>query len=230
MLYLVPSPLSQNTPQMPILQQDLLKVQSCKTWVVESAKPARAALQFFSMPVPIRELEVIEIKTLTSEQQTQLIKRCIAGENIGLMSDAGCPGIADPGAELVALAHRLGALVQPLVGPSSILLAMMASGLNGQNFHFHGYLPVEPKDRDRRIQTLEKESSQNKTTQIVIETPFRNQKLAEALIENLSKNTLLCIASDLSGEDESIQTQSVTDWNKMGLALDKAPTLFLWLA
>ena len=136
MLYLVPSPLSQKTPKLSVMAADLPKVQSCKTWLVENAKPARAALAQFEMPLPIRELELHEISKMDTAQRRTAIERCKQGEPIGILSDAGCPGVADPGSEIVALAHQSGCPVHPLVGPSSIVLALMGSGLNGQNFHF----------------------------------------------------------------------------------------------
>ena len=230
MLYLVPSPLSQTTPRMSVLHEDLVKVQSCQTWLVESAKPARAALQFFDMPRPIHELQILELKSLDAAQKTELIKRCAAGENMALMSDAGCPGIADPGADFVEMAHQNACVVHPLVGPSSILLALMSSGLNGQNFHFHGYLPVEAPQRDKTILLLEKNSAFSKTTQIVIETPFRNQKLMEALLNKLSPQTRLCVASDLQGGQEQIRMHTIQTWKLKNPALEKVPTLFLWLS
>lgn len=230
MLYLVPSPLSQDTPAMSVLAENLPQVQACKTWIVENAKPARAALQFFDMPVPVRELEIHELKNLDLSARQALIKRCLSGEAIGLMSDAGCPGVADPGSELVGLAHDAGCPVMPLVGPSSILLGLMGSGLNGQNFHFHGYLPVDNSARVQAIRQLEVASAKNGTTQIAIETPFRNQKLLDAMIENLSPETRLCVATDLTGVAQQIHTRTIAQWKKVKPQLGKTPTVFLWLA
>ncbi|MCR2746901.1 SAM-dependent methyltransferase [Limnobacter parvus] len=230
MLYLVPSPLSQKTPKLPVLAADLPKVQQCKVWLVENAKPARAALSHFNMPVAIRDLGIFEIAQLDAEQRKKFIEQSKAGEPIAIMSDAGCPGVADPGAEIVALAHKLACPVYPLVGPSSILLALMGSGLNGQNFRFYGYPPLEPAQRDTWIKQTEKESKAQKCTQIVIETPFRNEKLIEALLKQLSSDTLLCVAWDLTGDEQHIHTQTVEQWKKQPPSPGKAPCLFLWLA
>lgn len=230
MLYLVPSPLSQKTPKLPVLAADLPLVKQCKTWLVENAKPARAALGHFNMPTPIRDLQILEIAQLNPQQRQTLVEQCMAGEPIAVMSDAGCPGVADPGAEIVALAHRLGCPVHPLVGPSSILLALMGSGLNGQSFRFHGYPPLEPAQRDSWIKQTERESKVQKCTQLVIETPFRNEKLIEALLKQLSDNTLLCIGWDLTGDEECIQTKTIAQWRKQAANPGKLPCLFLWLA
>ena len=230
MLYLVPSPLSQKTPKLPVLQADLPLVQQCKIWLVENAKPARAALGHFNMPVAIRDLQILEISKLDPDQRSALIEQCKEGEPIAVMSDAGCPGVADPGAEIVALAHRKGCPVNPLVGPSSILLALMGSGLNGQSFRFHGYPPLEPAQRDSWIKQTERDSKSQNCTQLVIETPFRNDKLIESLLKQLSDSTLLCVGWDLTGDDQFIQTKTVANWRKQPPAPGKLPCLFLWLA
>jgi 16S rRNA (cytidine1402-2'-O)-methyltransferase len=230
MLYLVPSPLSQKTPKHPLLAADLPLVQQCNTWLVENAKPARAALGHFNMPVAIRELQILEIAQLSSQQRQDVIQRCKAGQAVAVMSDAGCPGVADPGAEIVALAHKLGCPVHPLVGPSSILLALMGSGLNGQNFRFYGYPPLDAAQRDAWIKQTERESKAQQCTQIVIETPFRNEKLIEALLKQLSDTTLLCIGWDLTGDEQHIHTKTVGQWKKQLPTPGKSPCLFLWLS
>ncbi len=230
MLYLVPSPLSQKTPKHPLLAADLPLVQQCNTWLVENAKPARAALGHFNMPVAIRELQILEIAQLSSQQRQDVIQRCKAGQAVAVMSDAGCPGVADTGAEIVALAHKLGCPVHPLVGPSSILLALMGSGLNGQNFRFYGYPPLDAAQRDAWIKQTERESKAQQCTQIVIETPFRNEKLIEALLKQLSDTTLLCIGWDLTGDEQHIHTKTVGQWKKQLPTPGKSPCLFLWLS
>lgn len=230
MLYLVPSPLSQKTPKLPLLEADLPLVRQCNTWLVENAKPARAALGHFNMPTAIRDLQIFEIAQLNPQQRQDIVQRCKAGEPIAVMSDAGCPGVADPGAEIVGLAHRLGCPVHPLVGPSSILLALMGSGLNGQNFRFYGYPPLDPGQRDAWIKQTERESRTQRCTQIVIETPFRNDKLIEALLKQLSDSTLLCIGWDLTGDEQQIQTKTVEQWKKRMPTPGKSPCLFLWLS
>lgn len=230
MLYLVPSPLSQKTPKFPVLAAELPLIQQCKTWLVENAKPARAALGHFDMPVAIRDLNIQEIAHMSPQQRQEIVDRCKAGEPVAVLSDAGCPGVADPGAEIVALAHRSGCPVHPMVGPSSILLALMGSGLNGQNFRFYGYPPLEPAQRDLWIKQTERDSKVQKCTQMVIETPFRNEKLIEALLKQLSVETLLCVAWDLTGDEQHIHTKSVAQWRKQPPSPGKAPCLFLWLA
>lgn len=230
MLYLVPSPLSQKTPKQSVMGADLPRVQSCCTWLVENAKPARAALAHFDMPLPIRELQLHEISKLDATQRRELIDRCKQGEPMGILSDAGCPGVADPGSEIVALAHDMNCPVHPLVGPSSILLALMGSGLNGQNFHFHGYPPLDPTSREAWIKQSDRDSKTHGCTQMVIETPFRNEKLIDALLKNLGTNTRLCMAWDLTGEEEYIQTKTVAQWKKQVPNPGKLPCLFLWLS
>ncbi|WP_370264229.1 SAM-dependent methyltransferase [Limnobacter sp.] len=230
MLILVPSPLSQIGPCLPVLQQDLPLVQSCRTWVVENAKPARAALGLINMPVPIRELELHEMAQVQAPEMFALLGRAAAGEPIALMSDAGCPGVADPGAQWVRKAHELGCPVHPLVGPSSLLLALMASGMNGQQFKFNGYPPVDAAARDAWIRNSEKESRQQNCTQLAIETPFRNDRLLDALCKVLHPSTLLCLAWDLTGPGQTIKSQTVAQWRKKPEAPGKQPCLFLWLA
>ncbi|MDH4395828.1 MAG: SAM-dependent methyltransferase [Limnobacter sp.] len=230
MIILVPSPLSQSKPVLPVLAADLPHIQACRTWLVENAKPARAALQFFQMPVPIRDLEIVQIQDLNATERSEWVKKAKAGQPIAVMSDAGCPGVADPGAEMVALAHEHQCPVLPLVGPSSIILGLMGSGLNGQNFHFHGYPPLQTDERDKWIADSDRRSKLEKSTQMVIETPFRNQKLLEALLSKLSPSTRLCIGRDLTGEHELLKTQAVAAWKKQVPELGKHPTLFLWQA
>lgn len=205
-------------------------------FVVENAKTARAALKWLGHPVPLRELA---IEQLPEPLQPADIERLLAplheGHETGLMSEAGCPGVADPGALLVRRAHELDIAVRPLVGPSSLLLALMASGLEGQRFAFHGYLPQREPERGRRIAELEKESRQKRQTQLFIETPYRNAALFDALIAACRPDTLLCLATDLTLASEHIATRSVAAWRR---ALDKSasadllrrPTVFLLLS
>lgn len=230
MLILVPSPLSQLTPSLPLLGQDLQYAQRCSTWLVENAKPARAALALYNMPAPIRDLTLHEIARTDLTERRKLLEMASFDAPLGLMSDAGCPGIADPGAEIVALAHEMGIRVKPLVGPSSIVLALMASGMNGQNFHFRGYPPVDNSARDEWIKQTETESATGHTTQLAIETPFRNDRLTAALLANLRETTLLCIASDLTGEREYVRTLPVGQWKKNPPLIGKQACLFAWLA
>ncbi len=149
------------------------------------------------------------------------------GYNIGLISDAGCPGVADPGSDIIKIAHQSNIKVVPLVGPSSILLAIMSSGLNGQNFAFNGYLPIERTDKKNKIKELEKTSHQKNQSQIFIETPYRNNKMLEDLIKTLSGDTNLCIACDLTLNTEYIKTLSINEWKKNRINIDKKPAIFI---
>ena len=161
---------------------------------------------------------------VTSKQ----LEPCINGENIGLLTDAGCPNIADPGAKLILHAHENNINVIPLVGPSSIFLAMMSSGLNGNNFSFNGYLPIDKNDRSKKIKNLEIESKNNNQSQIFIETPYRNQVLFEELKKNLNNNTFLCIATSLGSTNQKINTMQIKDWKSKKLTIEKKPTIFIF--
>ena len=166
-----------------------------------------------------------------ANELTELLAPLLAGEDVGIISEAGCPGIADPGAELVSLAHRHGIRVVPLVGPSSILLALMASGLNGQRFAFHGYLPIPEAERNKAIAALEAESARYHQTQLFIETPYRNEKLFSALLAHCRPQTLLCVASDITLPHEQIRTRPIAQWKSQPAPqLNKRPSLFLLLA
>lgn len=201
-------------------------------FVVENAKTARAELKRIGHPVPIRDLAIEALpETPNAPDIERLIAPLLAGTDVGLMSEAGCPAVADPGALLVRRAHELGITVRPLVGPSSLLLALMASGLDGQRFAFHGYLPVREPERSRSIADLEKESARLAQTQLFIETPYRNNALFAALLAACRPATRLCVASDLSLPSETIAMHSVAAWKKRPQpSLDKRPTVFLLLA
>jgi len=158
----------------------------------------------------------------------RLLAPALSGTDLGLISEAGCPVIADPGAALVALAHQQGVQVVPMVGPSSILLALMGSGLSGQSFAFHGYLPSEAPEREKRLRELEKESRQRQRTQIFIETPYRNRQMLESLVNTCAPGTRICIATDLTLADEQITTRPVADWRRQQLPeINRRPTVFL---
>jgi 16S rRNA (cytidine1402-2'-O)-methyltransferase len=207
---------------------------ACKLehFAVENAKTARASLKGLGHPRPIRELFINELpQKLDDEELKTLLAPIFAGHDLGLMSEAGCPAVADPGALLVRHAHTHGIKVRPLVGPSSLLLALMASGLDGQRFAFHGYLPARDPERSKAIQVLEKDSARLKQTQLCIETPYRNTALFHALLNTCQPNSRLCVASDLSLNSETIQTASISQWRKLPAPmLDKRPTVFLLLA
>ncbi len=201
-------------------------------FVVENAKTARASLKWLGHPVPLRELFIEQIpEPLNSAEIGRLLNPLHDGHAVGLMSEAGCPGVADPGALLVRRAHELGIAVKPLVGPSSLLLALMASGLDGQRFAFHGYLPQRDPERSRRIADLEKESHQKQQTQLFIETPYRNAVLFDALLATCRPDTLLCIATDLTLASERISTRRIADWRRLTSAdFLHRPTVFLLLS
>ena len=201
-------------------------------FVAENAKTARAELKRIGHPVPLRELAIEQLpESPTAADIERLIAPLRAGHDIGLMSEAGCPAVADPGALLVRRAHELGLVVKPLVGPSSLLLALMASGLDGQRFAFHGYLPAREPERSLRITELENESARLKQTQIFIETPYRNRALFSALLQACRQKTRLCMAVDLTLASEQILTRRVADWKTVPAPdLDKRPTVFLLLA
>lgn len=201
-------------------------------FVVENAKTARAALKWLEHPVPLRELAIEQLpEALTASEIARLLAPLRDGHDLGLMSEAGCPGVADPGALLVRRAHETGITVKPLVGPSALLLALMASGLDGQRFAFHGYLPAREPERGRRIGELEKESQQKQQTQLFIETPYRNAALFDALLAACRPQTLLCVASDLTLASETIATRPIAAWRGMPKpALDRRPTVFLLLS
>jgi 16S rRNA (cytidine1402-2'-O)-methyltransferase len=166
-------------------------------------------------------------KYARDEGTAEFFKGLQAGKDVGLMSEAGCPGIADPGAEIVEKAHRMNIKVVPLVGPSSILLALMASGFNGQSFVFHGYLPIDKTERSKKIRQLEGHAEQNKQTQIFIETPFRNNPMLEEILKTAHPKTRLCIACDLTAKTEFVQTKTIAEWQKKVPELHKRPTIFL---
>ncbi len=201
-------------------------------FIAENAKSARAELKRIGHPVSLRDLAIEQLPDQPSAADIErLLMPLRAGIDLGLMSEAGCPAVADPGALLVRRAHQLGLPVKPLVGPSSLLLALMASGLDGQRFSFHGYLPAREPERGQRILELERESARGNQTQIFIETPYRNMALFKALLATCRPRTRLCLASALSLGSELIQMRCVADWKTSPPPpLDKRPTVFLLLA
>ncbi|MCF8177049.1 MAG: SAM-dependent methyltransferase [Sulfuritalea sp.] len=200
-------------------------------FVAENAKTARAELKRFGHPVPLRELVIEQLpKHPTATEIETLLAPLSEGHDLGLMSEAGCPAVADPGALLVRRAHELNCVVRPLVGPSSLLLGLMASGLDGQRFAFHGYLPAREPERSDRIVELEQESARKHQTQIFIETPYRNTALFNALLLACRPDTRICLATDLTLDSEQIRTYRVNQWkSKPTPELDKRPTVFLML-
>jgi 16S rRNA (cytidine1402-2'-O)-methyltransferase len=230
-LFLIPCTLG-DTPAEQVLPQHVINVaRKLSHFVVEQPKTAR---QFLSSLKPEQAIQSLHFATLnehtSAKDMAELLAPLLAGHDIGIISEAGCPGIADPGADLVSLAHRKGIRVVPLVGPSSILLALMASGLNGQCFAFHGYLPIAEAERNKTITKLEAESAKLKQTQLFIETPYRNDKIFDALLSHCRPQTLLCVATDITLPGEQIRTHTIAQWKTQPQPhLNKHPSLFLLL-
>ncbi|PLC53836.1 SAM-dependent methyltransferase [Pollutimonas nitritireducens] len=202
------------------------------TYIAENAKTARAFLKLIGTQGPLQDIVIHTLDNkVDAEQMRTWLQPLLEGGEIGLVSEAGCPAVADPGAKVVAVAHTMGIRVVPWVGPSSILLGLMASGLDGQHFAFHGYAPVEPGARIKQLKAWEIESQKHQQTQLLIETPYRNEAMFDALKQALKGTTRLCIARSLTTSDELVQTRTVSQWKTMPAPdLVKKPTLFLFLA
>ena len=228
-LFLVPNLLGVVPPENVLPARSIAVARNLAHFVVENAKPARQFLKSLAPARPLQEIAIEEIGADPTPQRCEsLLAPARAGHDVGLVSDAGCPGVADPGAALVAAAHRLGITVVPLVGPSSILLALMASGMNGQGFAFHGYLPVKSEPRAGAIRRLESESARTGHAQIFIETPYRNAALLEALVRTLRPDTRLCVAADLTLASESVESRPARGWRGHDFArYAKRPAIFL---
>ncbi len=226
-LYLIPVPLAEEAAHKTFTPYLVDTINQIDTYIVENSKTARRFLKEAGLKTPQKDLIVHDYGKHNRNDLGQFFTELTAGKDVGLMSEAGCPGIADPGADIVAEAHKRGIKVVPLVGPSSILLALMASGFNGQSFAFWGYLPIDKEQRTKRIKDLDLSASRYKQTQIFIETPFRNNQLFEEVLKSCKPNTQVCVACNLTGEDEFIKTQSVYNWRKEEIDLHKKPTIFL---
>jgi 16S rRNA (cytidine1402-2'-O)-methyltransferase len=222
-LYLIPVPLGPVAPESCLPAETLAAARRLEHFVAERAKTARAHLKAMGHPKPLQELGIQELNEHTRASDiAALLAPLKAGQDVGLMSEAGCPAIADPGADLVKAAHREGIAVIPLVGPSSILLALMASGLGGQRFAFHGYLPAKEPERTQKIRELEKIARRDHATQLFIETPYRSFSLLEALIATLGPDTLISAGADLTLPGQFIQTLSAKAWKaKAGMVKDR---------
>lgn len=230
-LYLIPSPLGENDPSEVIPSPVLASLQGFRTFVVEEVRTARRYLSRAGLKGRIGELEFFELNEHTDEAVIEGYLRLFENDNdVALISEAGLPAVADPGAQLVALAHRHGIEVIPAVGPSSLMLALMASGLNGQSFAFVGYIPAKTDERRGRLKTLEKVSAQLRQTQILIETPYRNDALFNDILSVCSPSTRLCVAANITMPDAFIKTKKVGQWKKEGLVIGKRPCVFLILA
>jgi 16S rRNA (cytidine1402-2'-O)-methyltransferase len=226
MIYLIPSFLSENATET-IPPYVLTAVKNCQVIFAENERTSRRFLKMMDKEIVIDKYEWYAIHKAEMEQINVFKQKIKEGKNIAIISEAGCPGVADPGQILVNEAQQLNVQVKPLVGPSSILLALMASGLNGQHFSFHGYLPIDNFERIKRIKELEEESFRKKCTQIFIETPYRNNKLIETILQHGKSTTQLCIASEITSPDEWIKTKTVSDWKKEKIDLHKKPVIYL---
>lgn len=227
-LYLIPVPLADEAAARSFTPYLTGTINSINEYIVENEKTARRFLKEAGLKTPQSELTVHDYSKHNRDNGTaDFFKGLQAGKDVGLMSEAGCPGIADPGAEIVEKAHRMSIKIVPLVGPSSILLALMASGFNGQSFTFNGYLPIDKLLRSKKIKELEGLAEKNDQTQIFIETPFRNNPMLEEILKTANPKTRLCIACDLTAATEFIQTKTIADWQKKVPELHKRPAIFL---
>lgn len=231
-LHLIPVGLG-DAPASQWLPQDAQRLAArLDTYIAENAKTARAFLKQVGTERPLQEITIHTLaKDTDARQIRQWLEPLRTGGEIGLVSEAGCPAVADPGARVAAVAHEMGIRVAPWVGPSSLLLGLMASGLEGQRFTFHGYAPVRPDERSRSLKAWEAASRQHAQTQLFIETPYRNEAMFQSLLQTLKGDTRLCIARSLTTQDEWIQTRSISEWKQFPAPdLARKPTLFLFLA
>ncbi|MEO6406544.1 MAG: SAM-dependent methyltransferase [Ferruginibacter sp.] len=228
-VYLIPTVLAPGSLET-IPSYVMLAVKKCKVIFAENERTARRFLKAMDKEIVIDNFEWYGIDKHDAEQEIIFSKKLKESVDIAIISEAGCPGIADPGQELVAIAHKMGAIVKPLVGPSSILLSLMASGMNGQQFEFVGYLPIDNQQRTQRILELQGASNKSNSTKIFIETPYRNNQLLETLLKVCDKQTLLCIASNISDATEKIITLTIAEWRNKKPELHKQPVIFLLYA
>ena len=230
-LYLIPSPLGENDPSEVIPAPVLKSLEGFRTFVVEEVRTVRRYLSRAGLKGKIGELEFHELNEHTDAATVESYLRLFDnGNDVALISEAGLPAVADPGAQLVALAHRHDIEVIPAVGPSSLMLALMASGLNGQSFAFTGYIPAKTEERRARLRQLEKLSGQLRQTQILIETPYRNDSLFSDILSVCASGTRICVAANITMPDAYIKTMTVGGWKKKGLTIGKRPCVFLMLA
>ncbi|HEX4849548.1 MAG TPA: SAM-dependent methyltransferase [Puia sp.] len=228
-VYLIPSFLHENTPE--VIPSHVIKaIHECHAFFVENERSARRFLKSIWKEMVIDQYEWFAIHEKEGEMKASFIRLLKEGKTIGIISEAGCPGIADPGQLLVAMAQEENFPVRPLVGPSSIFLALMASGMNGQQFQFVGYLPIDARERARKLEELELESKKKNCTQIFIETPYRNNQLLQTILQGCKDSTRLCIAMDITGQEEKIRTCNIKEWKKQVPDLNKKPAIFLLLA
>jgi 16S rRNA (cytidine1402-2'-O)-methyltransferase len=227
-LYLVPTPLAKDTSDASVPARVRESVHGIDYFVVEEPKSARAFLKALGHPRPLASLQIERLPDKASDAGLDgLLAPLLAGRDAALLSDAGAPGVADPGAALVRRAHHLGLRVAPLVGPSSILLALMASGLEGQRFAFHGYLPVEEAALAHRLKALEADSRRERRTEIFIETPYRNDRLLRVIAATCAPESLLSIAADLTSPAETVETRTIAGWRRAPRTIGRRPAVFL---
>ncbi|MBC8054857.1 MAG: SAM-dependent methyltransferase [Sphingobacteriaceae bacterium] len=227
-LFLLPVPLAENSAGRVLTNYQSDLINNISVYIVENEKTARFWLKNMGLKIPQSELlihvygkhsEKVDIRSYFAELEN--------GKDVGLMSEAGCPAVADPGSDIVAEAHKRGIKVAPMVGPSSIILALMASGFNGQSFTFHGYLPIDKAQRSKRIKELENIAERHNQTQIFIETPFRNNQILEDILKTCNPRTRVCVACNITGDDEEIISQPVEQWRKKKVDFHKKPAIFL---
>ncbi|GLU44476.1 SAM-dependent methyltransferase [Allomuricauda sp. NBRC 101325] len=227
-IYLIPTTLGDNAPLEVLPLSVKGNIERINHYIVENEKTAR---RFIKRVSPSKSQPDLHIQTLNKytniEEIPAFLDPCIHGFDVGILSEAGCPGIADPGASVVKVAHQKRIQVVPLVGPSSILMAMMSSGMNGQNFAFNGYLPIDNAERKKTVKELEKLSREKGQSQIFMETPYRNNKFLKDLLKTLQNNTMLCIACDITLPTEFISTKSVHEWSEIAIDLDKRPAIYI---
>ena len=227
-LYLIPTTLGEMTPEDVLPHTVKRTIDFIDHYIVENEKTARRFIKSVHPEKKQPELKISVLNKHTEDHEhLSFIQPLLEGQNIGLMSEAGCPGVADPGAVIVKLAHEKGIQVVPLVGPSSILLALMASGMNGQSFAFNGYLPIDKGEKKSALKNFEKLSFEKKQSQLFIETPYRNNKLLEDVLQILQPNTSVCIACDITLPTEYIKTMTVKEWKKQKVDLHNRPSIFI---
>ena len=227
-LYLIPVTLGDTTIEKVLPSYNKEIILGIKHFIVEDVRSARRFLKKVERNINIDELSFYTLnKHISAEEISGYLKPLLGGESMGVISEAGCPAVADPGADVVAIAQRKNLKVVPLVGPSSIILSVMGSGFNGQSFAFHGYLPIDPSERIKRIKVLEQRIYSENQTQLFIETPYRNNKMMEDIVKNCRPQTKLCIAANITCEDEYIKTKTVKEWQGKLPDLSKIPCIFL---
>lgn len=227
-LYLFPVPMGQGAVLNVLPARNVELLRSVKHFIVENARSARRFIKACDRDIDIDSLSIVELNRHTPPQAVAtMLEPMERGCSVGVISEAGCPAVADPGADVVAIAQRRGYRVVPLVGPSSIIMSVMGSGFNGQSFAFNGYLPIDSAERSAKLREMERRVRKERQTQIFIETPYRNAKLLQWLCQALGPDMLLCVATDITGPAESIRSMAIKDWRRQRLEIDKLPTIFL---